>query len=64
MYIQLAWRNLWRNPKRTIVIMLAILIGVWSMIVLSALAQGVLESSIQNGISTLTGHLQIHQKNY
>jgi ABC-type lipoprotein release transport system permease subunit len=64
MYFQLAWRNLWRNPKRTIVIMLAILIGVWSMIVVSAFSQGALESSIQNGISTLTGHLQIHQKDY
>lgn len=64
MYIQFAWRNVWRNPKRTIVILAAILIGVWSMIVLSAFAQGVLQSSIQNGISTLTGHIQIHHKDY
>ncbi len=64
MYIQLAWRNLWRNPKRTSVIMLAILIGVWSMIILSAFAEGMLESSIENGISTLTGHIQIHHNDF
>lgn len=64
MYLQLAWRNLWRNRKRTTVILVAILIGVWSMIVLSAFAQGMLEGSVENAISTLTGHLQVHQKNF
>lgn len=64
MYFQLGWRNIWRNPRRTTVIMLAVIIGVWSMIFLGALTRGMLEDMIENGITTLTGHIQIHYKGY
>ena len=64
MFFQIAWRNIWRNPRRTTVILLAVVIGVWSMILLGALMRGMVEGMIQNGISNLTGHIQIHEKNY
>jgi ABC-type lipoprotein release transport system permease subunit len=59
MHFQLAWRNVWRNPRRTAVILIAVIIGVWSMIVLNALSRGFVENLVDNGISTLTGHIQI-----
>ncbi len=59
MHFQLAWRNVWRNPRRTMVILIAVIIGVWSMILLNALSRGFLENLVENGISTLTGHIQI-----
>ncbi|MBN2538607.1 MAG: ABC transporter permease [Deltaproteobacteria bacterium] len=64
MHLQLAWRNIWRNPKRTAVIMTAIIIGVWSMIFLGALMRGISEGMVRNGISTLTGHIQVHHRGY
>lgn len=64
MYIQLSWRNIWRNPRRTGVILTAVVVGVWSMIFLGALMRGVSEQMVNNGIATLTGHIQIHQKDY
>ena len=64
MYFQLAWRNIWRNPRRTIVIMMAVIIGVWSMIFLGALMRGMEVGMIKNGIATLTGNIQIHHKEY
>lgn len=64
MYFQLAWRNIWRNPRRTIVIMTAIIIGVWSMLFLSALMRGMTDQMVHNGIATLTGEIQIHRKGY
>jgi ABC-type lipoprotein release transport system permease subunit len=64
MLLQIAWRNIWRNPRRTMVIMTAIVIGIWSMVFLSALMRGMGEGMIANGIATLTGHIQIHHKNY
>jgi ABC-type lipoprotein release transport system permease subunit len=63
-YFQLGWRNIWRNPRRTTVIMLAVIIGVWSMIFLGALMRGMIEDMIKNGITTLTGHIQVHHKGY
>jgi len=64
MYLQLGWRNIWRNPRRTMVILLAIIIGVWSMLFLGALMRGVSEQLIRNGIQTLTGHIQVHARGY
>ena len=64
MYLQLAWRNIWRNPRRTMVLLTAIIVGVWSMIVLSALMRGIADQLVRNGIATLTGHIQVHQKGY
>jgi ABC-type lipoprotein release transport system permease subunit len=64
MYIQIAWRNIWRNPRRTTVILIAVVIGVWNMVFSGALMRGVEVGMIKNGIATLTGNIQIHQKDY
>ncbi|MBS3778840.1 MAG: ABC transporter permease [Desulfovermiculus sp.] len=64
MHILLAWRNIWRNPRRTGVILTAVIIGVWSMLVLSSLMRGIMEGMIDDGIATLTGDIQIHHPQY
>jgi ABC-type lipoprotein release transport system permease subunit len=64
MDVRLAWRNLWRNPRRTGVILTAVCIGVWSMIFLGSLMRGIMQGMIDNGISTLTGHLLIQHRDY
>ncbi|MBW2630575.1 MAG: ABC transporter permease [Deltaproteobacteria bacterium] len=64
MYLQMGWRNIWRNPRRTIVIMTAVIIGVWAMIFLGALMRGITEQMVRNGITTLTGHIQVHHTGF
>lgn len=64
MHLIMAWRNIWRNPRRTAVITIAIVIGVWSMIFLGALMEGIVVAMVDNGISTLTGDVQIHKEDY
>jgi len=64
MIVQIAWRNIWRYPRRTAVIMLAVLIGVWSMIFLGAVMRGMSINIFENGISILTGNIQILPKGY
>lgn len=64
MYFVMAWRNVWRNPRRTAVIGLAVVIAVWSMIFLTALMYGMVEGMVRNSIITMTGDIQIHQKGY
>jgi ABC-type lipoprotein release transport system permease subunit len=64
MFFLMAWRNIWRNPRRTTVILAAVVIGVWGMIFLGALMRGMVDGMITNGIATLTGNLQIHQQAY
>ena len=64
MYLQLGWRNIWRNPRRTAVILTAVVIGVWCMVTLGALMRGMIDQMVRNGIATLTGHIQVHSRGY
>lgn len=64
MAFQLGWRSIWRNPRRTAVILLAVTIAVWSMLFLSAFMRGISDHMVRNGIAILTGHIQVHHKGY
>lgn len=60
----LSWRNVFRNPRRTTLTLLALSAGVWSAVTLSALARGVSEGMARDAIRGLTGHVQIHALGY
>jgi ABC-type lipoprotein release transport system permease subunit len=60
----MAWRNIWRNSRRSLIILAAIISGVGSMIFLNAFTRGMIISIIDNGIKTLTGHVQVHATGY
>ena len=64
MYAQLAWRNIWRNPRRTFIILTAIFIGVASMVFFGAFMRGMMASMVQNAIDNLTGHVAIQHEAY
>ena len=57
---RMAWRNLWRNHRRTLIMLLAIAVGVWAMIFMTALMRGMVDQMIADGINVLPGHVQIH----
>ncbi|NND83448.1 MAG: ABC transporter permease [Gammaproteobacteria bacterium] len=60
----MAWRNLWRNYRRTGIMIMAISIGVWAMIFMSALMRGMVEDILQRGVQQLPGHVQLHHPDY
>jgi len=62
--IVLAWRNLWRYTRRTTIILLAIAIGIWSMLSISALMRGMVEQQVNNAIRNLVAHVSIHAPEY
>lgn len=61
---RLAWRNLWRNHRRTLIMLLAISVGVWAMIFMTALMRGMVDQMIQDGINSLPGFVQIHHPEF
>ena len=61
---RLAWRYLWRNHRRTIVMLSAIAIGAWAMIFMTALTRGMVDQMIVDGISVIPGHVLIHDPDY
>ena len=60
----LAWRNLWRNHRRTTIMLAAITVGVWAMIFMTALMRGMVDDMLLNGIRSLPGEVQIHHPLY
>jgi len=60
----LAWRNLWRNHRRTLIMLTAITVGVWAMIFMTALMRGMVDDMLLNGIRSLPGEVQIHHPDY
>jgi ABC-type lipoprotein release transport system permease subunit len=60
----LAYRNLWRNHRRTIIMLAAITLGVWAMIIMIAMMRGMVEDMLQDGLETLPGHVQAHHPDF
>ena len=60
----LSWRNLWRNTRRTTVILIAIVLGAWAMIVMAAYVRGMSMQMFDNAVDNLLGHAQIHAPGY
>lgn len=62
--LTLSWRNLWRNQRRTLIMLAAITTGVWAMIFMTALMRGMVDDLIADGIRNLPGHVQVHHPDY
>ena len=60
----LSWRNLWRNHRRTMIMLAAISVGVWAMIFMTALMRGMVDDMLKQGIQNLPGHIQIHHPDF
>ncbi len=60
----MAWRNIWRNPTRSWVVIGAIAIGIWAALFMSGFATGMVRSYVQNAIANIVSHIQIHHPEY
>ncbi len=61
---RLGWRNLWRNPKRSLITISAVGCGYAFLIALIGLMVGLSGQMLKNGTGLLLGDLQLHHSDY
>lgn len=62
--LAISWRNLWRNHRRTLIMLTAISLGVWAMIFMTALTRGMLDDMVDGAIKNFLDHGQIRHSQY
>ncbi len=62
--IKLAWRNLWRNKRRTLITVGSIFFGVLLSAYMSSMQEGSYDKMIDMVVKYYSGHMQIHHEDY
>src|ERR1039457_5446901 len=63
-YIKLAWRNIWRNKRRTLLTAASIFLAVFLALLVRSIQTGWFDNLINIVTESYTGHLQVHKKGY
>lgn len=64
MITTMAWRNIWRNKTRSIVITISVALGLFAGLSILAIYKGMMKARVRTVIDSETGHLQIHDKKF
>jgi ABC-type lipoprotein release transport system permease subunit len=64
MLLKLAWRNIWRNKRRTIITASSIAFAVLFCGFMGAIQEGSWDNMIDNVVASYTGNIQVHKKGY
>jgi len=64
MLVSLSWRNVWRNPTRSMVVVVAVALGLWGGVTAMALINGWVKQRIADSIQNEISHIQIHNPEF
>ncbi|MBI5844034.1 MAG: ABC transporter permease [Deltaproteobacteria bacterium] len=59
-----AWRNLWRNSRRTMITLAAVMFTTAILIASYSLMQGMIVHAVQNATNLVMGEVQVHAPDY
>src|SRR3972149_5300773 len=62
--IKLAWRNMWRNWRRTTIAVVAIVLGLILLLLMDGLIKGSDQAIFGNAVRLYGGNLQVHAPGY
>ncbi len=64
MLIQLAWKNIWRNRIRSLVVLGSVCLGLWVGAFMMAYAFGAIHQRLEDAVSKEVSHFQVHHPNW
>lgn len=62
--LTLAWRNIWRNKRRTAITAASVLFALFFALIMRSMQIGTYANYINNIVQAYTGYIQIHKKGY
>ena len=62
--IKIGWRNIWRNKKRSLVVILSIILGLYGGLIISSLMITLNSQRMNTAINTYLADIQIHNKEF
>ncbi|MEA3504246.1 MAG: ABC transporter permease [Bacteroidota bacterium] len=63
-YFKIAWRNIWRNKRRSIITISSILFALFFALIMRAFQLGSYNNMVSNIVEAYTGYIQIHTDSY
>ncbi|MEQ8254247.1 MAG: ABC transporter permease, partial [Smithellaceae bacterium] len=64
MIFRVAWRSIWRNRRRTLITAASIALGLIIAIFFIAMAEGVYEQIVNDGVRMQAGHITLENPDY
>lgn len=64
MLLTLAWRNLWRNRRRTLITAASVFIAVVLSLAMRSMQVGSYDKMVRDVVENYTGYLQVHARGY
>lgn len=64
MLARVAWKNIWRNRTRSIVLLLSIVLGIWGGTFITGFMMGMMEQYVNIVVEGQLSHIQVHNPGY
>lgn len=64
MILSIGWKNVWRSKTRSLVVIIAVMLGIFGGVMATGIIQGWIEQRIHDNIYNEVSHVQIHNEEY
>lgn len=64
MLLAIAWKNIWRNKTRSLVVITAVMLGLWAGAFILAYVFGMINQRLEDAIGNEISHLQLHHEEF